>query len=120
VLAFRRLLADNRRVCGSRRFDPNAAFDEEGRMKLPLRYLALGLEIWFGVSAIVIGLYLLVFSIAGMGMNVVPGEFQQFAGFVLATLGVVLVVDAVRRELRVQVVETMERFGSPLDSPTQA
>jgi hypothetical protein len=27
-------------------------------MKLPLRYLALGLEIWLGVSAIVMGLYL--------------------------------------------------------------
>jgi N-methylhydantoinase A/oxoprolinase/acetone carboxylase beta subunit len=89
-------------------------------MKLPLRYLALGLEIWLGVSAIVMGLYLLVFSIAGMGMNVVPGDFQQFAGFVLATFGVILVVDAVRRELRVQVIETMERFGNPLDSPTQA
>lgn len=89
-------------------------------MKLPLRYLALGLEIWLGVSAIVMGLYLLVFSIAGMGTNVVPGEFEQFTGFVLATLGVVLVVDAIRRELRVQVIETMERFGSPLDSPTQA
>jgi hypothetical protein len=89
-------------------------------MKLPLRYLALGLEIWLGVSAIVIGLYLLVFSIAGMGMNLVPGEFDQFAGLVLVTLGVILVVDAVRRELRVQVIETMEHFGSPLDSPTQA
>jgi hypothetical protein len=89
-------------------------------MKLPLRYLALGLEIWLGVSAIVMGLYLLVFSIAGMGMNVVPVDSQQFAGFVLATFGVILVVDAVRRELRVQVIETMERFGNPLDSPTQA
>ena len=54
-------------------------------MKLPLRYVVLGLEIWLGVSAIVIGLYLLVFSIAGMSTNVVPGEFEQFAGFVLAT-----------------------------------
>ncbi|MGE5170806.1 MAG: hypothetical protein ACM3JC_10625 [Rudaea sp.] len=89
-------------------------------MKLPLRYVALGLEIWLGVSAIVMGLYLLVFSIAGMGMNLVPGDLQQFAGLVLATLGVVLVVDAVRRELRVQAIETIERFGSPLDSPTQA
>lgn len=86
-------------------------------MKLALRYLGLALEVWLGVSAIIIGLYSVVFSLT---TELVPSQFQQSAGFVLATLGALVIIDAVRRELKVQAVESIEKFGSPLDSATQA
>jgi protein-S-isoprenylcysteine O-methyltransferase Ste14 len=86
-------------------------------MKLALSYLALVLQVWFGVSAIIMGLCLLGSSLA---TDFVPSQFQQCAGFLFATLGALIIIDAVRRELKVHVIESMEKFGNPLDSPTQA
>ena len=86
-------------------------------MRFILRYLALGLEVWFGVSGILTGMYLLISKVE---IGSLPPEFQYLAGFALIGVGVALVVDAVRRELKVQLVRQMERLGNPLDSPTQA
>ena len=86
-------------------------------MRFILRYLALGLEVWFGVSGILAGTYLLISKVE---IGSLRPEFQYLAGFALIGVGVALVVDAVRRELRVQLVRQMERLGNPLDSPTQA
>ena len=88
-------------------------------MRVVLRYLALGLEVWLGVSGILMGTYWLL-SIVGSGTDAVVPGFQHFAGLLLIVAGALLVADAVRRELKVQLVRKMERFGNPLDSPTQA
>jgi hypothetical protein len=87
-------------------------------MKFTLRYLVLGLEVWLGASGILLGTYSLI-SNAGIATDTILPEFQQFSGFVLAVVGAVLVAHAVRRELKVHVVRQMERFGNPLDSPSQ-
>ena len=88
-------------------------------MRFILRYLALGLEVWFGVSGILAGTYLLISKVA-IGTDALRPEFRYVVGFVLIGVGVALVVDAMRRELRAQLVRQVERFGNPLDSPTQA
>jgi hypothetical protein len=89
-------------------------------MKVAFRYLLLGLEVWLGVSGILLGLYWLISPVVGIGTELAPPRFQQLAGLALTAIGAVLVTDAVRRELRVQLVKKMESFGNPLDSPTQA
>jgi hypothetical protein len=88
-------------------------------MRVVLRYLALGLEVWLGVSGILLGTYWLL-SIVGNDTDAALPGFQHFAGLLLMAVGALLVADAVRRELKVQLVRKMERLGNPLDSPTQA
>lgn len=88
-------------------------------MKVILRYLALGLEVWLGVSGILMGTYWLL-SIVESGTDTALPGFQHFAGLLLMVVGALLVADAVRRELKVQLVRKMEQLGNPLDSPTQA
>lgn len=88
-------------------------------MKLTLWYVAIGLEVWLGVSGILMGVYSLM-SVIGMGTTPILSEFQDFAGSAVAVVGALLVADAVRRVLKVRVLKEMERFGNPLDSPTQA
>ncbi|HEX6138291.1 MAG TPA: hypothetical protein VF059_11580 [Casimicrobiaceae bacterium] len=88
-------------------------------MKVAIRYLVLGLEVWLGVSGLLVGIYSLM-PLVGIGASPSAPGFEQVAGAVLVAAGAALVADAVRRELRVQVVKKMERLGNPLDSPTQA
>ncbi len=82
-------------------------------MKFVLWCLAIGLEVWVGVFAILMGLFTLMSIVA------LPGEFEAIAGIALTTVGSTLVADAVRRELRSRAIRKMEALGSPLDSPTQ-
>jgi hypothetical protein len=88
-------------------------------MKLTFWYLAIGLEVWLGVSGILMGVYSLM-PVVGIGATPILSEFQEFAGSAVAVVGALLVADAVRRVLKVRVLKEMERFGNPLDSPTQA
>ena len=88
-------------------------------MKVTIRYLVLGLEVWLGVSGLLMGIYSLM-PMAGIGSAPATPGLEQVMGIVLAAAGAALVADAVRRELKAHVFKKMERLGNPLDSPTQA
>jgi hypothetical protein len=92
----------------------DTAGENGGAVKFALWCLAIGLEVWAGVFAILMGVFTL------MSIVVMPAQLQSLIGCLLTICGGVLVADAVRRELRVRVVKKMEWYGNPLDSPTQA
>ena len=83
-------------------------------MKFMLWCLAVGLEVWLGVFAILMGIFTL------MSIVDIPRELQSTIGLALTFCGSVLVAHAVRRELKARIVYRMETLGNPLDSPTQA
>ena len=85
-------------------------------MKAGLWYLLAGLEVWLGVSAILLGFYALLTLFAADA----SASGQEVVAAVCAILlGAGLVADAIRRELADRVIKTLERFGNPLDSPTR-
>jgi len=83
-------------------------------VKFALWCVAIGLEVWAGVFAILMGVFTL------MSIVVMPAQVQSLIGSILSICGGLLVADAVRRELRVRIVKKMEWHGNPLDSPTEA
>ena len=88
---------------------------ERGKfVKFVLWCLAVGLEVWLGVFAILMGIFAL------MSMVDIPREFESVIGLSLTICGSVLVAHAVRRELKARIIHRMETLGNPLDSPTQA
>jgi hypothetical protein len=86
------------------------------RMKAALGYLLAGLEVWLGVCAILMGLYVIL---AAMTAIEPASRLELLAAVAAITLGAGLVVDAFRRELGERVARNLERFGNPLDSPTR-
>jgi len=85
-------------------------------MKAALWYLLAGLEVWLGVSAILLGSYVILTI---LGAETPGSGLETLAAIVAIVLGAGLVVDAFRRELGQRVAKTMERFNNPLDSPTR-
>ena len=85
-------------------------------MKAALWYLLAGLEVWLGVSAILLGSYALFSSLT----SDTPASSPVLVAAVVAiVVGVGLVVDAVRRELGDRTTNASGRFKNPLDAPTR-
>jgi hypothetical protein len=78
-------------------------------MRLTVRYLAVGLEVWLGVLGILIGMHLLI-STVRMGTAALFA-FQEFAGLAVIIVGAILVADAFLRELKVRVAKDEDRGG---------
>jgi len=83
-------------------------------VKFALWCVAIGLEVWAGVFAILMGVFTLMTILA------MPAQLESLIGCILSICGGALVADAVRRELRVRIVKKMECYGNPLDSATEA
>ena len=85
-------------------------------MKAALWYLLAGLEVWLGVSAILLGLYAMLAMLSAHTASIL----EVLACVAAIVLGAGLVVDAVRREISGRTGKSgTERFESPLDSPTR-